>query len=174
MARIARSLRRLPWLLLALLAWPALTQQQPAAYTVEIVVFRTAGASPTNDASAPGAADAGISSRPASGQRLGDVAGRLRASGAYRVVGQAAWTQAPAPWNSRRGVSAAQVGLGGGLAGTVILERGQFLHLGFDLRYTEGDRSWHLNEVRRVRPNERQYFDHPALGVIAVVTPAAE
>ena len=59
-----------------------------------------------------------------------------------------------------------------GLSGTVILERGQYLHLGFDLRVTEGSRSWVVNEVRRVKTNERQYFDHPAVGIIALVTPA--
>lgn len=172
MSAPAPTLRRLPWLLMALLAWPALTQQ-PTAYTVEIVVFRTVGASPPNEVAASASGGADMTSSPASSQRLADVANRLRASGSYRVVGQASWTQAPAPWNSRRGVPASQVGLGGGLSGTVILERGQYLHLGFDLKYTEGDRTWVLNEVRRVRPNERQYFDHPALGVIAIVTPAA-
>jgi hypothetical protein len=30
-----------------------------------------------------------------------------------------------------------------------------------------------LNEGRRVRFNERTYFDHPAFGVIALVTPVA-
>jgi hypothetical protein len=30
-----------------------------------------------------------------------------------------------------------------------------------------------MNEIRRVKFNERQYFDHPAFGVIALVSPPA-
>lgn len=165
-------LRRLPWLLLGLLAWPALTQQ-PTRYAVEIVVFRAIGETPASERAPGGSAGDDISATAGTPQRLNDAASRLGSSGAYRVLGRAAWTQAPAPWNSRRGVSSAQIGLGNGLSGKVILERGQYLHLGFELQYTEGDHTWVLNEVRRVRANERQYFDHPALGVIAIVTPAA-
>lgn len=164
-------LRRYAWLLLALLAWPAFTQQaQPARYNVEIVVFRTSEM-PPSDSPAASAGSSGIPASPVSAGRLSDVASRLRAAGGYRVLGHAAWTQAPAPWNSRRGVSLGEVGLGNGLSGSVILERGQYLHLGFDLKYSEGGRSWVVNEVRRVKTGERQYFDHPALGIIAIVTP---
>jgi hypothetical protein len=28
-----------------------------------------------------------------------------------------------------------------------------------------------INEIRRIRFNERNYYDHPSIGVIAVVTP---
>jgi hypothetical protein len=30
-----------------------------------------------------------------------------------------------------------------------------------------------LNQVRRVRPFERHYFDHPAFGVIAMISPVS-
>ena len=43
MSAPAPTLRRLPWLLMALLAWPARTQQ-PTGYTVEIVVVGAGGA----------------------------------------------------------------------------------------------------------------------------------
>ncbi|MGC4027663.1 MAG: hypothetical protein QM696_02140 [Steroidobacteraceae bacterium] len=166
-------LRRALGLLLALLAWPALTQQaQPARYNVEIVVFRAVDESPASENPPASGASADIAATPVTAGKLSDAASRLRASGAYRVLGQAAWTQVPAPWNSGRGVSLGQIGLGNGLSGSVILERGQYLHLGFDLQYTEGGRHWVINELRRVKVNERQYYDHPALGVIAIVTPA--
>ncbi len=166
-------LRRATGLLLALLAWPALTQQsQPARYNVEIVVFRAVGESPASDSTQATGAGADIAATSISAGKLTDAASRLRSSGTYRVLGHAAWTQVPAPWNSRRGVSLEQVGLGNGISGNVILERGQYLHLGFDLQYAEDGRRWVINEVRRVKVNERQYYDHPALGVIAIITPA--
>jgi hypothetical protein len=69
-----------------------------------------------------------------------------------------------------------------GLSGTVFLERGQFLHLGMTLTYAMAsppaglgaapDTPFTINESRRVRFYERNYFDHPAFGVIALVTPA--
>jgi 8-oxo-dGTP pyrophosphatase MutT (NUDIX family) len=67
----------------------------------------------------------------------------------------------------------------GGVFGTGVgpemvspyLERGTYLHLGFGLRYA-GAATYALNESRRVKFYERNYFDHPAFGVIALVTPA--
>jgi hypothetical protein len=162
-------------LFVALLAAPAMTQQaQPARYSVEIIVFRTGGDVPSDAAAgAAEASGAGLQATLSTNRRLSDAASRLRAAGGYRVLGHAAWTQSPAAFNSRRGVSVSQLDMGGsGLSGTVILERGQYLHLGFDLRVTDGSRSWVINEVRRVKTNERQYFDHPAVGIIALVTPA--
>jgi len=34
-----------------------------------------------------------------------------------------------------------------------------------------GDASFVINEMRSVKYNEKQYFDHPAFGVIALVSP---
>jgi len=41
------------------------------------------------------------------------------------------------------------------------------LHLG-------DEHGWSLSELRKVKFNERNYFDHPAFGVIAIVSPAAK
>jgi hypothetical protein len=156
---------------LCLLPVPALPQSQPARYEVEVIVFRTGSAL---DARGPSADEpnASVQGTTTPVKHLTDAASRLRAAGGYRVLAHSAWTQAPAAWNSGRGVSASQVGLdSAGLHGTVILERGQYLHLGFDLRYREGDREVVLDEVRRVKVNERNYFDNASIGVIAIVTP---
>jgi hypothetical protein len=157
--------------LLCLLPGPASPQSQPARYEVEVIVFRTGG---EMDARAPSVNEPNASLQGTSTpvKRLTDAASRLRAAGGYRILAHSAWTQSPAAWNSGRGVSASQVGLdNAGLHGTVILERGQYLHLGFDLRYREGDREAVLDEVRRVKVNERNYFDNASIGVIALVTP---
>ncbi len=148
---------------------------EPAAsgagrYAVEIIVFRNGSAlDAASESSTPG--PAGITAQPTTTRRLQDSAARMRAAAGYRVIAHTAWTQSPAAWNSRRGVAVSQLGLPeGALSGTVILERGQFLHLGFDLRFNEGGRQIALKEVRRVKSGERQYFDHPNFGVIALVT----
>lgn len=167
---------RTAFLSLALmLAAPAVQPQQnlPTRYDVEVLVFRLEGELPTAPLQVTVPEASGITIAPTERRRLDEAERRLRSAGGYRVIAHAAWSQAPAAWNSRRGVSVDQVGMvGGGLTGTVFLERGQFLHLGFDLRYTEDGRSVALDEVRRVKVNETNYFDHPAVGIIAVVTPA--
>jgi hypothetical protein len=106
--------------------------------------------------------------------RLGTAANRLRArTSGFRVLGHAAWTQAPAAFNSRRGVSAAQLGLAGGIAGKVMLERNEYLHLGVDLTIEDGGRRYRINEMRKnVRRDQIHYFDNPAVGVLAIITAA--
>jgi hypothetical protein len=169
---ISRRSTLLPLLALALLPLPALPQSQPARYEIEVLIFRNGELS--THLLTPAAPDASMQGEPVAPKRLLDAATRLRAAKGFSVLAHGAWTQAPAAWNSRRGVVADQIGLSAaGLSGTVILERGQYLHLGFDLRYREGDREVTLNEVRRVRVNERNYFDHAGVGVIAIVTAAA-
>jgi hypothetical protein len=69
-----------------------------------------------------------------------------------------------------------------GLTGTIYLERGSYLHLGVSLNYQTSNPPaglaatpgtvFNLNESRRVKFFERNYYDHPAFGVIALVTPA--
>ena len=69
-----------------------------------------------------------------------------------------------------------------GLSGTVFLDRGQYLHMGVAINYAESDppgglgagagTSFTMNQSRRIKFYERNYYDHPAFGVIALVTPA--
>jgi hypothetical protein len=115
--------------------------------------------------------------------QLGESANKLRASGLYQPVAHAGWMQTASPWGTRAGFPVGRLGLNvPGLSGSVFLERGQFLHLGVALTYEmasppEGigagpGTRFLLNESRRVRFYERNYYDHPAFGVIALVTPA--
>jgi hypothetical protein len=69
-----------------------------------------------------------------------------------------------------------------GLSGTIYLERGSYLHLGMALNYQSANvpaalgaapgQLFNLNESRRVKFDQLNYYDHPAFGVIALVTPA--
>ncbi|HZF15642.1 MAG TPA: CsiV family protein [Steroidobacteraceae bacterium] len=71
-----------------------------------------------------------------------------------------------------------------GISGSITLQRGRFLHLELDLLYTTADplpkllqpnlpagpMTFRLHQDRRMRPFERHYFDHPAFGVVAIIT----
>jgi hypothetical protein len=164
--------RRLALLtVLSLVSFSALPQSG-GRYTVEIVVFRIDGTAAADARSAAHkVSGADVAATPSSARRLSGSAARIKAAKGYRLLAHTAWTQSAAAWNSRRGVSTSTVGLSDAVVqGKVIVERGQFLHLGFDLTVEDDGKVYRLNEVRRVKPDEPQYFDHPAVGIIALLT----
>jgi Peptidoglycan-binding protein, CsiV len=172
-----RNLLRAPLLGLTLLATclPALPQQATSRYTLEIIVFRidgdTSGEDPSAAPTLRSSASTELSTTPVTSRKLASAASRLRAGSGYRILAHTAWSQPAAGWNSRRGVSLSQLGVNvPGLTGNIVLERGQFLHLGFDLKLEDAGKVAQLAEIRRVKPDEAQYFDNPQLGVIALVT----
>jgi hypothetical protein len=156
------------------------------AYQVEIVIFKAA--------TTPGGEDLGANAEgrgfnrqldtgatpptlyrtlEASQMQLGGVVSRLRANGGWHVLAHAGWVQSATDWPRHAGLPLEQLGVNvPGLSGSVYVERGQFLHLGFNLRLGENP-TWSLSELRKVRFNEKNYFDHPGFGVIAIVSPAA-
>jgi hypothetical protein len=174
---------------------PAFAQQAPSeapaeaptagGYLVEVIVFsggsggagEDLGVAETAVSEGDSATGGARTSRvlqplPASRLKLGPLANRLNATAGYKVVAHAAWIQTASAWGSRVGLPVEELGLGSqGLTGVVHLERGQYLHLGMNLTLAGPAGNLRMNEIRRVRFNERQYFDHPAFGVIAVVSP---
>jgi hypothetical protein len=104
------------------------------------------------------------------------VAARLNRGG-YQLLWHQAWVQ-PAV---SRGVPelAVLAALGQGpatpdLSGVIHLSAGRFLHLGLDLELrSAGTVVAELRQRRRIRLSAQQYFDHPRIGVVAVVTPVA-
>jgi len=181
-------------------AAPAAPTPASPVYNIEIIVFRaTSALGPAEDWSAEagvrsvfagdeslnGSSQVGhfVGALPPSMWQLGELENRLRASGTYVPVGHAAWSQTASSWGTRAGFTLQKLGIEvPGLSGTVFLERGQFLHLGMSLTYAmpspppglgaAPDTPFTINESRRIRFYERNYFDHPAFGVIALVTPA--
>ena len=168
-------------------------------YNVEIIVFRATSAlggpedwsaeagarNIAGEESASGAATVGhfVAALPSSVWQLGELESRLRTSGLYVPVAHTAWSQTASSWGTRAGFTLQKLGIEvPGLSGSVFLERGQWLHLGMSVTYAmtappQGlgaapDTPFTINESRRVRFYERNYFDHPAFGVIALVTPA--
>jgi hypothetical protein len=176
-------------LVVALLPGVAVPQATQPSYRVEIIVFRATGGpgaaedwatsatkssrGPATDGERGGAAQVGrfVGRIPPAELQLGDLRARLASSGAWQPLAHVGWIQTASSWGSRAGFTTSQVGINvPGLSGVVYLERGTYLHLGFGLRYA-GAASYALNETRRVKFYERNYYDHPAFGVIALVTP---
>jgi Peptidoglycan-binding protein, CsiV len=178
---------------------PAAVSPAGPVYNIEIIVFRTATAlggaedwsaeagarSIAGDESGGGSLQVGhfVAALPPSVWQLTELENRLRASGIYVPVAHAAWSQTASSWGTRAGFAVQRLGIDvPGLTGNVFLERGQFLHLGMTLTYAMSapppglgagpDTPFTINESRRVHFYERNYFDHPAFGVIALVTPA--
>jgi hypothetical protein len=181
---------------------PAASQEQAAAgqkvYNIEIVVFRATqalgGAENWNvqqmrtdggDETANSTRNVGrfVAAIPPSKFQLTDVENKLRSSGLYVPIAHVAWTQSPSDWGTRAGFTVQKLGLNAeGLNGTVFLELGSYLHLGMALSYAPANppagmgagpgTTFQMGESRRIRFYERNYFDHPAFGVIALVTPA--
>ncbi len=170
------------------------------AYDVEVVIFRAKVAlgQPENWAAetsaaatvAGGEASSGsgpvgklLTVLPASDYRLTPIVTRLRSSGTYTPVAHVAWVQTASAWGTRAGFPLESLGIKvPGLTGVIFLERGQYLHLGMTLDYTmqnpppgldaPAGTTFVMNETRRVRFYQRNYYDHPAFGVIALITPA--
>lgn len=177
----------------------ALTDTGPS-YDIEIVIFRTKAAlgQPENwaaettasttvagDEASSGSGGVGklLTVLPSSDYRLTAIASRLGTSGSYLPVAHAAWMQTASAWGTHAGFPLESLGVSvPGLTGVISLERGQYLHLGMTLNYTMQDpppgldapagTTFVMNETRRVRFYQRNYYDHPAFGVIALITPA--
>jgi hypothetical protein len=148
-----------------------------ARFQIEMLVFRQPGPAPR---AAP------VPVRPAAITSAGRVEvlaadGRWQLAAArealarrgYGTLGHAAWT-ATVPTNGRTTARLEDVlKAGSPLAGTIALQRSQYLFLGVDIDYVSAaDTVYGVRERRRVKFGERHYFDHPAYGAIAIVTPA--
>lgn len=103
----------------------------------------------------------------------------LSRTGGFRILAHAAWRQpALAPDLARRVrlAAAAPAGTPPELEGWARFSREQHLQLDFELRYRP-DAAAPAQTVRlhrKLRGGATNYLDHPRLGVLARVTPAAE
>ncbi|NBO73444.1 MAG: hypothetical protein EBV76_08715 [Gammaproteobacteria bacterium] len=174
---------------LGLFASPlAITQGAAAStYNVEVLIFRmngpregepgAAAARSASGDSAQGATQVAryVGALPAAKLQLAGARQKLAGAG-YRVLAHTGWTQTASSWGSRNGLAVERVGLQvPGLSGQFLLERGSLLHFGMNLRYTpEGGAALQMSEIRRIRFNEKNYYDHPGLGMVAVITPGTK
>jgi hypothetical protein len=173
----------------------AQTAPSQNVYTIEVIVFRNlSGAGGPEDwgaravARGPETPDTPVTGRfvrsvPSSEFQLNDIEARLRNTTNYPPIAHFAWQQTASSWGSRAGFTIAKLaGNAPGLSGIIYFESGTYLHLGMSLNYqaanppaglgADAGTVFNLSESRRVRRFERNYYDHPAFGVIALVTPA--
>jgi peptidoglycan-binding protein CsiV len=173
----------------------AQTAAAPTVYTIEVIVFRNqSGAGGPEDwgvkavARGPETPEAPVTGRfvqsiPSSQFQLNDIAARLQNTTNYPPIAHFAWQQTASSWGSRAGFTVSKLaGSVPGLSGVIFLERGSYLHLGMSLSYQAPNPPaalaaspgtvFNLSESRRVKFFERNYYDHPAFGVIALVTPS--
>jgi hypothetical protein len=154
-------------------------------YGVEIIIFRTsspgadedwnatlAGRGFGNSANRGGAVPAIVKILPPTDYHMNGIEASLKSSGAWRPIAHAAWIQTAANWGTHTGFALSDIGINvPGLMGTVYVERAPiYIHLGFDVQYQAGP-TYAIKEMRSVKYNDKQYFDHPAFGIIAVITP---
>jgi hypothetical protein len=167
----------------------------PRVYNVEVIVFRnSSGAGGAEDWNAkPVARGLDTPEAPVTGKfvqaiapaqfQLNDVARKLQGTTNYQPIAHFAWQQTASSWGSRAGFTVAKLaGNVPGLSGIIYLESGTYLHLGVSLNYQTSNPPealaaapgtvFMLNESRRIRFDKLSYYDHPAFGVIALVTPA--
>jgi hypothetical protein len=194
----SRSLLAALLLALASASLPSAQAQvapNPRVYTIEVIVFRNmSGAGGPEDWSAKPVARGPdkpqtpvtgkfVQSIPAAQFQLNAVAQKLQNTSNYQPIAHFAWQQTASSFGSRAGFTVAKLaGAVPGLSGIVYLESGDYLHLGMALNYQTSNPPpglaaasgtvFSLSETARVRFDKLNYYDHPAFGVIALVTPA--
>lgn len=106
--------------------------------------------------------------------QLAAVAARLN-TGGYRLLWHQAWVQSPLGGVGLELATLAALGRGPadpGLSGSISLTAGRFLHLGvgIELQSPAGLEAV-MQQQSRVRPGLEQYFDHPRIGIVALISP---
>jgi hypothetical protein len=158
---------------------PALGQTPPsgsARYLVELIAFRQPGPAPKAIPAGPLSQATAIAGRievlPETAWQLGAIEASLHRRD-YTVLAHTEWA-AIVPANGRTTARLEDVLAGPTpLAGSVAVQRSQYLFLGVDVDFAVPDGpTYSMRERRRVKFGERHYFDHPAFGLIAQITPS--
>jgi len=109
--------------------------------------------------------------------KLNSVEETIRKSRSYLPVAHFGWTQPGMPIDHAPSYPL-QNFLPGflpdniSITGQASLARGHYLHLLLDITYQAPDgQRYVIREQRRMRSNEKHYFDHPYFGVIVQITP---
>ena len=118
--------------------------------------------------------DTGLERKPLAREqfRMTALAAQLQRSKAYKPIAHFGWSQVGTPLTATTPLPLGDLLPAGNLTGSTALALGRYLHLTLDLSFRpEGStQSYVLRQTRRMRSKERHYIDHPAFGVIALVT----
>lgn len=112
----------------------------------------------------------GLAQAASEQKSLGQVYGTLSRYSVYQPIAYHAWIQVIEA--DRAGDAVRVQDAGNVLDGFFQLERGDYLTVTLDLEYQpDPERFFRLNEARRIKFNEDNYFDHPKFGAILKVKP---
>ncbi|MEQ1581813.1 MAG: CsiV family protein [Steroidobacteraceae bacterium] len=118
--------------------------------------------------------DTGLERKPLAREqfKMAALAAQLGRSRSYKPIAHFGWSQVGTPLNATTPLPLGDLLPAGNLTGSTALALGRYLHLTLDLSFQpEGSaQSYVLRQTRRMRSKERHYIDHPAFGVIALVT----
>lgn len=134
-------------------------------YKVEMVIFEHTNPGTITESSnyqpprAP-SSDASTWSIPIT--MLDDEAEKLKKSGDYQIYKHYAWGQQSLPFSRAAIYSLAEPQL----QGFVKVYADQLLFANIDLEF----QGYRMNEKRRLKLNERHYFDHPRFGILMQVS----
>lgn len=163
-------------------------------YNVEVLVFATRlpqldgdelWTRETADAVVPDSIDTETPSPAAPPGILAAAANELAKDGRFRILAYYSWIQAADAKSASkpirlRGTNAKNPDE---LTGTLRLYLSRYLHLDLNLNYEEktadggltgagsGMVTYRINEQRRIKSQETNYFDHPKFGVLLRLTP---
>lgn len=161
---------------------PAQDKATPAiaGLAVELLLFRQGALPPppvderNETMASPTLVREQIINTPAVRLQLAGAAATLRKRAEYGVLALGGWTM-PVTANASGTVALGDaLGFAGGtsptLSGSISLSRGNYLSVGLDLLWTPQP-GYHLviAERRRVKFNERHYFDHESFGAVLLV-----
>ena len=150
---------------------------QATACQVEVLVFRngageaTAGRAPDPGTAAQGQESAEATALSSAALRLGAMASRLQRGPQYRLLLHTGWSLPVRGERDARPIPLSSAGTNHGIGGHITVYRGRYYHIALELEWRDPATGalHHLSQARRMKNGVVNYFDHPALGVIAVV-----
>lgn len=181
-----KSMRRLIVILIGWLAFSPLSGAAPkeATYDVEILVFETQmpdfdGAELWTYATRSPHPTAMVIEGLSPSNDFSNAMASLRNDGRYRVLLHKRWSQVAESKSSKPPVL---LSTENELNGTFKFYLSRFLHVELNVAYQPASGSpeaasinglptFVINEQRRIKSNEMNYFDHPKFGVLVRVTP---
>jgi len=134
-------------------------------YKIEVLVFENNSPSFATESSnyiEPREARSGSSTWPLEPSMLLDQANRIKNSSNYRLLHHFSWGQKALPYGRSANYSVAEQDARGFIK--VYAEQLLFANIDLDVS------GYRMNEKRRLKLNERHFFDHPKFGILMQVS----
>jgi len=134
-------------------------------YMIEVLVFENSNPSIATESSQytePREARSGSNTWPLEPSMLLDQASRIKNSSNYRLVHHFSWGQKALPFEKSANFSIAEQNM----RGFIKVYAEQLLFTNIDLDFS----GYRMNEKRRLKLNERHFFDHPKFGILMQVS----